>query len=147
MQQTPDERFGKLLYFTRIPSKLDRVLACIDPDPIQQSQPTVRRIENLLANRMWIEEALRDEFGKIGKNDELTCVDHHVSHAASAFYPSPFNEAAVLAIDVGEWATTTICYGSSETLKLLKQQTFPHSLGLLYSTFTSYCGFSKFGGI
>jgi len=68
--------------------------------------------------------------------------EHHISHAASAFYPSPFEEAAILTIDgVGEWATTTIGKGAGGEMEMLKEMHFPHSLGLLYSAFTYYCGF------
>jgi len=68
--------------------------------------------------------------------------EHHQSHAASAFYPSPFDEAAILTIDgVGEWATTTIGHGRGRETKILKELRFPHSLGLVYSAFTDYCGF------
>jgi len=68
--------------------------------------------------------------------------EHHLSHAASAYFPSPFEEAAILTIDgVGEWATTTICAGKSNSLKILKELHFPHSVGLLYSAFTYYLGF------
>ena len=68
--------------------------------------------------------------------------EHHESHAASAFYPSPFAEAAVLTVDgVGEWATATIGVGEGERLELLEQLDFPHSLGLLYSAFTYFTGF------
>src|ERR1051326_915883 len=72
---------------------------------------------------------------------------HHQSHAASAFYPSPFEEAAVLTMDgVGEWSTTTIGRGSGHQLELLKEIRFPHSLGLLYSAFTYYTGFKVNSG-
>jgi carbamoyltransferase len=68
--------------------------------------------------------------------------EHHLSHAASAFYPSPFDEAAILTIDgVGEWATTTIGLGRRNEIEILRELTFPHSIGLLYSAFTYYCGF------
>ncbi|MGA9876132.1 MAG: carbamoyltransferase C-terminal domain-containing protein, partial [Solirubrobacteraceae bacterium] len=68
--------------------------------------------------------------------------EHHQSHAASAFYPSPFDAAAILTVDgVGEWATTTIGRGQGNEIKLLEEIRFPHSLGLLYSAFTYYCGF------
>ncbi|MGD0390642.1 MAG: carbamoyltransferase [Tepidisphaeraceae bacterium] len=68
--------------------------------------------------------------------------DHHESHAASAFFPSPFEEAAILTMDgVGEWATTTLGHGKGNTLHLLREIRFPHSLGLLYSAFTYYTGF------
>ena len=68
--------------------------------------------------------------------------DHHESHAASAFYPSPFQEAAVLTLDgVGEWATGSIAYGQDDRLDMLQEMRFPHSLGLLYSAFTYFTGF------
>jgi len=68
--------------------------------------------------------------------------EHHLSHAASAFYPSPFQEAAVLTIDgVGEWATASLGFGRSQDLQILKELRFPHSVGLLYSAFTYYLGF------
>ncbi|HEY2582249.1 MAG TPA: carbamoyltransferase N-terminal domain-containing protein, partial [Mucilaginibacter sp.] len=73
--------------------------------------------------------------------------EHHLSHAASAFYPSPFHEAAILTIDgVGEWATTTISYGSGNQITVLKELHFPHSVGLLYSAFTYYLGFKVNSG-
>ncbi|MGH7991860.1 MAG: carbamoyltransferase family protein, partial [Limisphaerales bacterium] len=73
---------------------------------------------------------------------EIFFTGHHQSHAASAFFPSPFDEAAILTIDgVGEWATTTIGRGRGNEIKMLKELRFPHSLGLVYSAFTNYCGF------
>ncbi|HRX98379.1 MAG TPA: carbamoyltransferase C-terminal domain-containing protein [Bacteroidales bacterium] len=73
--------------------------------------------------------------------------EHHLSHAASAFYPSPFEEAAILTIDgVGEWATSTICKGSGKDITILKELDFPHSVGLLYSAFTYYTGFKVNSG-
>jgi carbamoyltransferase len=72
---------------------------------------------------------------------------HHYSHAASAFYPSPFDKAAILCVDgVGEWATTSLGVGSGEGVKILKEIRYPHSLGLLYSAFTYYCGFKVNSG-
>lgn len=72
----------------------------------------------------------------------LVFTSHHESHAASAFFPSPFDEAAVITVDgVGEWTTTSICKGTGNRIELLYEQRFPHSLGLLYSAFTYYAGF------
>ena len=74
--------------------------------------------------------------------DRLMFSEHHLSHAASAFYPSPFDEAVVVTIDgVGEWATTTVAYGNGKNIRIDKEIHFPHSLGLLYSAFTYYTGF------
>ena len=73
--------------------------------------------------------------------------DHHLSHAASAFFPSPFDEAVVLTADgVGEWATTTVAVGKNKDLEIKKEIHFPHSLGLLYSAFTYYTGFKVNSG-
>mgnify|MGYP003149159653 FL=1 len=67
---------------------------------------------------------------------------HHLSHAASSFYPSPFKTAAILTIDgVGEWSTSTMSIGSENKIKVIKEMHFPHSVGLLYSAFTYYLGF------
>ena len=81
------------------------------------------------------------------KKDKIFFSEHHFSHAASAFYPSPFDEAAILTIDgVGEMATTTLAIGKNNKIEIVKEIHFPHSLGLLYSAFTYYCGFKVNSG-
>jgi len=101
---------------------------------------------------MWLKKKLflPREIDK-GLNNEysgpILFPEHHQSHAASAFYPSPFETAAILTIDgVGEWASTSIAIGDGRTLKMLKEIRFPHSLGLLYSAFTYYSGFKVNSG-
>ena len=80
-------------------------------------------------------------------NDKILFSEHHLSHAASAFYPSPFNNAVILTADgVGEWATTTVAVGNGNKIEMKKEIEFPHSLGLLYSAFTYYTGFKVNGG-
>ncbi len=87
------------------------------------------------------------EGAPLRKKPPLLFSEHHLAHAASAFYPSPFEEAAILTLDgVGEWATTTIGYGQGKKISLLQELHFPHSLGLLYSAFTYYCGFKVNSG-
>lgn len=79
--------------------------------------------------------------------DKLIFGEHHYSHAASAFYPSPYDQALVLVMDgVGEWATATVSIGRGNQLKIVKEIRFPHSLGLMYSAFTYYCGFKVNSG-
>ena len=79
--------------------------------------------------------------------EQLLFSEHHLSHAASAFFPSPFEEAAVLTMDgVGEWATTSLSWGKGNTLEVQREMHFPHSLGLLYSAFTYYTGFKVNSG-
>ena len=88
---------------------------------------------------------LHDE--KFNDINKIKFSEHHYSHAASAFYPSPFKEAIVLTLDgVGEWATTTVAIGKENKLNMLKEIHFPHSLGLLYSAFTYYTGFKVNSG-
>ena len=104
-----------------------------------------------LKDKLFQKKMLLDELKKHDENfsDEkkLYFSEHHLSHAASAFYPSPFEEAIVLTADgVGEWATTTVAIGKGNKLKILKEIHFPHSLGLLYSAFTYYIGFKVNSG-
>jgi carbamoyltransferase len=93
-----------------------------------------------LTTKLWLADVIRHELGR----DDLNVLfgDHHESHAASAFYPSPFEEAAILTMDgVGEWATSSIGVGRGSVLEMLREQRFPHSVGLLYSAFTYFTGF------
>ncbi len=106
---------------------------------------------------LWIKEKLFQKnllFNKLKEHDEnyksdnnIYFSDHHLSHAASAFFPSPFDEAVILTADgVGEWATTTVAIGKENKLEIKKEIHFPHSLGLLYSAFTYYTGFKVNSG-
>jgi carbamoyltransferase len=102
-----------------------------------------------LKDKAWvaaqIESALKDAGFKRPK--EFLFAEHHYSHAASAFFPSPFREAAVVTVDgVGEWTTTSVGVGEGNKIELLLEQRFPHSLGLLYSAFTYYTGFKVNSG-
>ena len=104
-----------------------------------------------LKEKLFLKSLIRKELGEIGNIDPSTInllfSEHHLSHAASAYYPSPFNEAAILTIDgVGEWATGSICHGKDNKIKILKELRFPHSIGLLYSAFTYYLGFKVNSG-
>ena len=110
-----------------------------------------------LSMPIWLREKLFQKkflFDKLKQHDEnfkdmnkIKFSEHHYSHAASAFYPSPFKEAIVLTLDgVGEWATTTVAIGKGNDLKMLQEIYFPHSLGLLYSAFTYYTGFKVNSG-
>ncbi len=99
-----------------------------------------------LKEKLFLKRTIHQELNKIEsfdkKNLKLLFPEHHLSHAASAFYPSPFQCAAILTIDgVGEWATASICKGEGNNVTVLKELHFPHSVGLLYSAFTYYLGF------
>src|SRR5213082_1700605 len=97
-----------------------------------------------LREKLWIREQVEKEVAFEGR---VLFTEHHESHAASAFFPSPFERAAVLTMDgVGEWATSSYGYGCGSELHLLKELHFPHSLGMLYSAFTYYTGFKVNSG-
>lgn len=101
-----------------------------------------RVMSSWLSEKIQIKQTLGEIFSDPGTNCPIFFAQHHESHAASAFYPSPFEEAAILTIDgVGEWATTTLASGKGKQVEILKEIRFPHSLGLLYSTITAFCGF------
>ena len=103
-----------------------------------------------LREKLFLKDYLLKQFKKKYQNfksEQLMFAEHHFSHAASAFYPSPFEEAVVLTLDgVGEWATSTVAIGKGNKLKIVKELHFPHSLGLLYSAFTYYLGFKVNSG-
>jgi carbamoyltransferase len=98
-----------------------------------------------LREKLYLRRAFQRGLGR--RHGPLVFLEHHESHAASAFFPSPFEEAAILTLDgVGEWATATLGTGAGNHLELTHQLRFPHSLGLLYSAFTYYCGFKVNSG-
>ena len=105
-------------------------------------------LKDKLFQKSVIANALNGQFAKdIDWSARLLFSEHHLSHAASAFFPSPFEEAAVLTMDgVGEWTTTSLCIGKGNQLSVHKEIHFPHSLGLLYSAFTYYTGFKVNSG-
>jgi carbamoyltransferase len=97
-----------------------------------------------ITDRLWMSERIGKQLGYGGR---ILFSDHHESHAASAFYPSPYEEAAVLTMDgVGEWATSSLGMGSGNRLDMQAELKFPHSIGLLYSAFTYFCGFKVNSG-
>jgi len=104
-----------------------------------------------LREKLFLGDLLKTRLAALGgrklDQDRMLFIEHHLSHAASAFYASPFEEAAVLTIDgVGEWATTTLAHGKGRDLQMLREIYFPHSIGLLYAAFTYYCGFKVNSG-
>ena len=104
-----------------------------------------------LREKLFLKSLLAKELKKLAQNvdwfEKLLFSEHHLSHAASAYFPSPFREAAILTLDgVGEWATSSLAIGRGNTLEILKEIHFPHSLGLLYSAFTYHLGFKVNSG-
>jgi carbamoyltransferase len=102
-----------------------------------------------MKEKIFMKKLLRKEFAMLGGTAKIPLYfpEHHLSHAASAFYPSPFEEAAILTVDgVGEWATTTISYGKGKDITVLRELRFPHSPGLLYAAVTYFLGFKVNSG-
>jgi len=121
--------------FLKFERLLETYLACA-PRGIRSFQAAM---PVWLTEKLFLPDRIRKEFGQ---DVPIHFAEHHVSHVASAFYPSPFEQAAILTVDgVGEWATTTWGVGRDAGLELLGEIRFPHSLGLLYSAFTYYTGF------
>ena len=104
-------------------------------------------IKEKLFQKKLLFEKLKENDKNFKSDDNIFFSDHHLSHAASAFFPSPFHEAVILTADgVGEWPTTTVAVGKENSLEIKKEIHFPHSLGLLYSAFTYYLGFKVNSG-
>src|SRR6202161_1113789 len=101
-----------------------------------------------IKDKLFMRRMLGEHLAELGEGSvPIYYPEHHLSHAASAFYPSPFSDAAIVTVDgVGEWATTTIGRGRGKQIEILKELQFPHSVGLLYSAFTYYLGFTVNSG-
>ena len=133
-----------VVYYENPLLTLDRVIKnflVTSPEGLEvweQALPSL--LENKIQIRKFVQESL-------GEKVPLIFSEHHFSHAASAFYPSPFQESAILTLDgVGEWTTTSLGVGKGNNISLLKEIQYPHSLGLLYSAFTFFCGFKVNSG-
>ena len=125
--------------------KFERILTTY-MDTIPFSLPSfIKAIPLWVKQKLWIPGLIEKELGI--KDIPILFTEHHESHAMSAFFPSPFQEAAIITLDgVGEWATSSIGIGKDNRVELLKETHFPHSLGLLYSAFTYYTGFKVNSG-
>lgn len=142
------EKLSSIVFYEKPILKFERLLETYHAFAPRGFSSFTTAIPLWIKGKLFMKKMIKDELSKIGKiNCRLLFAEHHLSHAASAFYPSPFEEAAILTIDgVGEWATSTLGFGSGNKIKILKELHFPHSLGLLYSSFTSYIGFQVNSG-
>jgi carbamoyltransferase len=129
-----------VVFFEKPFRKLDRILMSTLQTYPESWKVFRESMISWMLDKMWVSTTLRSELG-VSKEKVLFC-EHHLSHAASAFLCSPFDEAAILTVDgVGEWVTGTCGIGRGTDIQRLKQMEFPHSLGLLYSAFTAFLGF------
>jgi len=133
------DKIDYLIFYDKPLLKFERLLETILAFAPRGLRFFLKAIPAQVRNKIWIREKVKRELGYKG---EILFSEHHLSHAASAFFPSPFERAAILTIDgVGEWATASYGIGAGSKIKILKELYFPHSLGLLYSAFTYYLGF------
>jgi len=137
-------QIGNIVYYDDPYLSLDRVLVNL----LSNNTTPDTETENVLLKWMNTKFALRKDLEEcIGYKGPIFRSFHHRSHAASAFYPSPYKEAAIVIVDgVGEWASSSIGVGYDNKVEILCEQNYPHSIGLLYSAFTSFCGFKVNSG-
>jgi carbamoyltransferase len=141
----PDE-LAAVCFYDNPALSFDRVMQTFAASGRGGEDSFVQGIPGWLTSKFFVERQVREEL-KLPKRIPVLCDEHHFSHAASAFFPSPFESAAILTCDgVGEWATTTLGVGEGNDLQILKEIRFPHSLGLLYSAMTYFCGFKVNSG-
>jgi carbamoyltransferase len=139
------EQLDFVAFYDKPLGKFDRLLETWFAFAPRGFRGFARALPVWLKEKLYLRPALRRGVG--APNVPLVFLDHHESHAASAFFPSPFDEAAVLTLDgVGEWTTAAYGFGSGNRIALTHHLQFPHSLGLLYSAFTYYCGFKVNSG-
>ncbi|HJZ41536.1 MAG TPA: carbamoyltransferase [Bacteroidales bacterium] len=139
----PFEKLSAIVFYEKPWIKFERLLETYHAFTPGGLVSFVTAIPVWIREKLFQKNLLKKELAKFGiMNAPLLFPEHHLSHAASAFYPSPFSEATIITVDgVGEWATATIGKGNGATINVLKELQFPHSPGLLYSAFTYYCGF------
>lgn len=125
----------------------DRIMkSCLMGGP--ESYPVFHSaLKSIFGIKLWVEKYVLNTIGTLGKEGKILFSGHHMSHLASSYYPSPYTDSALLSLDgVGEWSTTTLAHGDNNAIKILSEINYPHSLGLLYSAFTYYCGFKVNSG-
>jgi carbamoyltransferase len=133
------EDLDYVVFYEKPLLKFERIVAGYAATYPRSRVAFVKAMQTWLGQKLWVRGQIRDGLGYDG---EVLFGEHHLSHAASAFFPSPFDDAAVLTADgVGEWASTTLGIGHGIDLELSHEIRYPHSLGLLYSAFTAYLGF------
>ncbi len=135
----PGDELDHVVFYENHLAKFERLMATYHLTAPRSLRSYLTALPSWLTGNLWLGNEIVRE---MGLKKAVSFCDHHLSHAASAFYPSPFEEAATLTIDgVGEWSTTTYGVGRGNRIELMEEMRFPNSLGLLYSAFTYFTGF------
>jgi carbamoyltransferase len=138
------EHIDYVVFYDKPFLKFERILETAMMEAPVGLRSALKAIPIWIKQKLWIEDAIQRELNYSGT---ILYPEHHQSHAASAFYPSPFQTSAILTIDgVGEWTTASISLGDGNSIEIIKELEFPHSLGLLYSAFTYHAGFKVNSG-
>ena len=146
------EELDAVVFYDKPIVKFERLLSTFYEVAPKGLIPFIKSIPIWLKEKLFLRKLIFDNLKEIEpslkkKNLNILFTEHHISHAASAFYPSNLKESAILTIDgVGEWCTASICKGEDKKIKIIKELHFPHSVGLLYSAFTYYLGFKVNSG-
>lgn len=137
------EELDAIVFYDKPFLKFERLLETYHAFAPKGLRSFIKAIPVWIKEKLFMRSMIRKELSFFGVTKApLLFSEHHLSHASSAFYPSPFKDAAILTVDgIGEWATTTIGIGNSDGIRILKELHFPHSVGLLYSAFTYFLGF------
>lgn len=136
---TTIDQVDYVVFYDKPMTKFERILSGYMATPFRSYTAFIKALPLWLRRKLWVEHILDKE---MNYHDEVLFLPHHLSHAAGTFYSSPFDKAAILTVDgVGEWATASYGIGDNNSVKLLAEMHYPHSVGLLYSAFTYYLGF------
>ena len=137
-----------VMFYDKPITKFTRLITSYSEVAPSGLSPFIKAVPVWLKDKAWVAYQIEAAVASLGYHPkDIQFAEHHISHAASAFFPSPFQEAAIITVDgVGEWATTSIGVGEGNKVKLVAEHRFPHSLGLLYSAFTYFTGFKVNSG-
>jgi len=139
-----NEDLTAVVYYEKSFVKFDRIIDTFVSKAPKRGKSFVKAMRTWMTQKIWIKDTI---YEKLAYDGPVLFSAHHESHAAGAYFASPFNECAILVVDgVGERSTMSIGVGKGHKIEMLYEQTFPHSLGLLYSAFTQYCGFKVNSG-
>ena len=140
-----ETKINKIIFYENPDLKFERIVQSLSNYKTFNFFDNLRIIKDWFDNKYHIDKYINKYLPNY--NGEILFSEHHISHAASAYYPSPFDDSSIIVLDgVGEWASSSILRGDKNNIEILKQQNFPNSLGILYSAFTSYLGFKVLSG-